>query len=217
SVTLRICQSKKLARFDRKDFLKELEVAVAGKSERWIDVELNHDFPEDTLLWICVDKQPGIYWGYSKQEVFGSRFAIRFEGELKPRPSHGLARIAPVTDDWFPINHHGRLPGELHEWMEKTIGIKYDRKVRATLCCRVTPDAYPYRANNVINGISRAEDWPNIWISDPATTFPQDITLEWDKVQTISQVYLTFDTDLCAPDRCFGFPREEYRFVFPVP
>jgi len=97
------------------------------------------------------------------------------------------------------------------------VGLKYDREVRATLCCRISPEPKPYGGANVVNGISRAEDWPNIWISDPGEERPQNIELSWETPQTISEVMLTFDTDLCAPDRCFGWPREAFRFPFPVP
>ena len=100
---------------------------------------------------------------------------------------------------------------------ENTIGIEYDRKVRATLCCRVSPESRPYSGFNATNGISRAEHWPNIWISDPSQTLPQHLTLNWKSPQTISEIRLTFDTDLCAPDRCYGWPREAHRFVFPAP
>ena len=106
---------------------------------------------------------------------------------------------------------------ELHDWIDQSIGVQYGRKVRATLCCRVTPDSMAYGGANVINGISRTENWPNLWISDPLRGFPQDLTLSWDSARTISEIRLTFDTDLCAPDRVCGFPREQFRFVFPVP
>jgi hypothetical protein len=217
TVDISIFESRKLARFDNKEPVVNAEVLIEPGEEKWVEVELNCEVPEDILLWITIGKQLGVSWGYSDKEAFGSRFAVRFHGELKPKPSHGLARIAPLKDDWIAINHNGRLPEELHKWIEATVGLKYDRKVRATFCCKVTPDSTPYEGRNVTNGISRAEDWPNIWISDPSETFPQDITLTWDSAATISEVMLTFDTDLCAPDRCFGWPREEFRFVFPVP
>ena len=217
SVNIRIFESGKLARFDNRDALAEAELSIGPGEERWLDVEVNRVFNEKALLWICLGKQPGVSWGYSNQEAFNSRFAARFNGALEPKPSHGMARIAPMKDDWIPINHNGRLPRELHEWMEDTVGLKYDRKVRAMFCCKITPSSKPYFGENVISGIARAEDWPNIWISNPSKGFPQDITLKWDGPQTVSEVILTFDTDLCAPDRCFGWPREAYRFPFPVP
>ena len=216
-VKARILTSGKLARFDNQEAIGEADLVVAPGEEKWYDVEIGQEFKEDTLLWIRLDRTPGVSWGYTNKEAFNSRFAVRFEGELKPKPSHGLARIAPQKDDWIAINHHGRLPEELHLWIEDTVGLKYDRKVRATFCCRISPAPKPYGGANVVNGISRAEDWPNIWISAPREEIPQNIALSWETPQTISEVLLTFDTDLCAPDRCFGWPREAFRFPFPVP
>lgn len=215
-VRVSIYESKALAQFDNRVPVMEKECSLTV-GEQWVEIELNREVPKDVLLWICVDKQPGVSWGYSNEEAVGTRFAVRFNGKLSPKPSHGLARIAPRKDDWISINHHGRLPHELHEWMADTVGLKYDRKVRATLCCKLTPDPQPYQGGNVTNGIARGEHWPNIWISDPSKAFPQELTLRWETAQRVSEVLLTFDTDLCAPDRCFGWPREEFRFVFPVP
>lgn len=217
TVGIHLHLSKTLARFDNVEPIFQIDVTIESGMERWFDLDVNHDLPEDALLWVSIEKQAGIYWGYSNGEAFTSRFAARFDGLLEPKPSHGLARIAPVKDDWFPINHHGRLPMEIHEWVENTIGIEYDRKVRATLCCQVSPKSRPYSGLNTITGVSRAEHWPNIWISDPSQTLPQHLTLNWKNPQTISEIRLTFDTDLCAPDRCYGWPREAHRFVFPAP
>ncbi len=217
TVGIRLHLSKTMARFDNIKPIFQTDVTVEPGVEQWFDLEVNHDLSDDTLLWVSIEKQAGIYWGYSNSEAFATRFAARFDRLPEPKPSHGLARIAPVKDDWFPINHHGRLPKEIHEWVENTIGIEYDRKVRATLCCRVSPESRPYSGINATNGISRAEHWPNIWISDPSQTLPQHLTLNWKSPQTISEIRLTFDTDLCAPDRCYGWPREAHRFVFPAP
>jgi hypothetical protein len=41
--------------------------------------------------------------------------------------------------------------------------------------------------------------------------------LRWEEAKSIREILLTFDTDLDAPDRCFGWPRERHRFPFPVP
>ena len=95
--------------------------------------------------------------------------------------------------------------------------MKYDRKVRAALCHRIEPHSLPYQGTNTTNGVSRADNWPNLWISDPNQQLPQSLDLTWDTPQSIQEIYLTFDTDLDAPDRCYGWPREEHRFVFPVP
>ncbi len=205
-----------LGHFDHKEPIAQEEIALPP-GQHWITLDVNRQVSENRLLWICVDSQAGIFWGYSNEEIFGSRFAARFHGELIPRPSHGKARIAPVTDDWFPINHHGRLPHELHDWIGETVGVAFDRKVRATLCHRISPAPRPYQGDNVNNGISRAEDWPNLWVSDTDQAMPQTVSLKWDTVQRVREIRITFDTDLDAPDRCYGWPREAHRFTFPVP
>jgi len=54
-----------------------------------------------------------------------------------------------------------------------------------------------YRVENVVNGITRiTPDGPNMWASDPNRPMPQWIELEWDSPVGISEVYLTFDTNL---------------------
>lgn len=209
--------SAKLGRFDHQNTIHETEVMLNPHEERWMELQIDQSITPQQLLWIRLDQCPGIHWGYSRDEAVGTRFAVRFEGELVARPSHGKARVAPVTDDWFPLNHNGRLPHELHDWVSDTIGIQYDRKVRATMGHRIEPSSSPYSAVNVTNGISRAEAWPNIWVSDPAQTLPQTLDLKWGTAQRVQEIYLTFDTDLDAPDRCYGWPREEHRFPFPVP
>lgn len=216
-VNLSLFSSGKLGRFDNKTPIFETQVMVRAGEETWVEIKPELSVAPESLLWICVTKQPGVAWAYSNEEGFNTRFSARFQGDLSARPSHGHATVAPVTDDWFPINHHGRLPHELHDWASDTVGMQFDRKVRATLCHRIEPASSPYQGCNVINGISRAEDWPNIWISDPAQELPQTLSLKWEEPQSVKSIYLTFDTDLDAPDRCYGWPREEHRFVFPVP
>ncbi|GAA6210179.1 hypothetical protein NBRC116601_34720 [Cognatishimia sp. WU-CL00825] len=215
-VKMRFILSDTLGRFDHKNPVAEHTHSIAAGAEEWVDCPIDTTLDKDQLLWICIDETPNVQWAYRRKEAFTTRFAVRFEGELVPRPSHGKARIAPTNDDWFPINHNGRLPHELHDWISETVGIDFDRKVRATMCHRITPMPQPYGGENVLNGISRAEHWPNIWISDPKAKGNDHLTLKWDETKKVSEIRLTFDTDLDAPDRCYGWPREEHRFLFPV-
>ncbi len=215
-VKISLYLSRKLGRFDNKTPIFEATEVLEPGTEKWVQIVPSQDVPPQSLLWICIEKKAGVSWAYSNQEAFCTRFAARFNGDLTARPSHGKATVAPLTDDWFPINHNGRLPHELHDWASDTVGMLYDRKVRATLCHRISPESLPYQASNATNGISRLENWPNIWISDPEQSFPQSLNLKWDAPCNISEIYLTFDTDLDAPDRCYGWPREEHSFVFPV-
>jgi len=57
-----------------------------------------------------------------------------------------------------------------------------------------------YRAENVINGVTRVVDTtPNLWASDPAQPLPQWVELAFDAPTAVNTVYLTFDTDMNAP------------------
>lgn len=215
-IDITLLTSTKLGRRDGESIIHQSQPILAAGEERWVDLTVDADIGPQNLLWIRLNQTPGVHWAFSHHEDVGTRFAARFQGDLTARPSHGKARVAPVTDDWFPLNHNGRLPHELHDWVSDSIGMKFDRKVRATFCHRLDPPSLPYQSTNITNGITRPEDWPNIWISDPAQTLPQTLDLTWDAPRSVREIYLTFDTDLDAPDRCYGWPREEHSFVFPV-
>ena len=67
---------------------------------------------------------------------------------------------------------------------------------RGTHCLRVEPASSPFEPDSVLNGISRPDGWPNIWISDPAQPLPQSLTIDFGSPHTLATVLLTFDTDL---------------------
>ncbi|MFO7870217.1 MAG: FAD-dependent oxidoreductase [Kiritimatiellia bacterium] len=57
-----------------------------------------------------------------------------------------------------------------------------------------------YAPENVIDGVSRqAGDKSHAWVSDPESSLPQDLTLEFDGPVTFNTVQFTFDTDMNAP------------------
>ena len=216
SVNVTMYAGTKIGRLQEEKILDEKEIIVMPGTAQWYEVEFNKTVEPGTLLWICLSKNPGIFWGYTRKEAFGTRFAMKYDGPLEAAPAHGKARIAPIDDKWFPINNHGRLPAGLQSWLSETIGITAN-KPKATFNVRIDPVQKPYEASNINNGISRPEDWPNIWISDPKQPFPQSVELLWDKQEKISKVMLTFDTGLDYPERMFGWPRSNFRFPFPVP
>ncbi len=70
------------------------------------------------------------------------------------------------------------------------------RMGRGTHCFRLAPQSLPFGAANVVNGISRPEAQPNLWISSPDEDLPQSVTLDLGAATEIDTVHLTFDTDL---------------------
>lgn len=65
-----------------------------------------------------------------------------------------------------------------------------------THCFRASPSLFVYSPRNVTNGISRPEQWSNVWISDKTTGFPQWLELDFGEKREINTVYLIFDTNL---------------------
>ncbi len=64
---------------------------------------------------------------------------------------------------------------------------------------RLTPESRPYEARNLLSGITRPEDWTNIWVSDPDQGFPQSVEYDLGKAATFNTVHLVFDTNLNLP------------------
>lgn len=67
---------------------------------------------------------------------------------------------------------------------------------RGAYLVKLNPESRPYEAVNVTNGVTRAEAWPNAWLSDPAQGLPQWLELDFGEPRTLDSVYLTFDSDL---------------------
>ena len=61
---------------------------------------------------------------------------------------------------------------------------------------RLNPISYPYGGNNVINGVARPTDWPNLWISDPQKPLPQFLEIDFKAPKKINTIYVTFDSNL---------------------
>jgi hypothetical protein len=197
---------------------------IGPKESGWFTLSTDTlDIPRDSILTISIDRKPGIHWGFSGKETFGTRCAVSYTGPLEAEAFHGDARIAPLSGPWIFLNHHGRLPALLADSLKEIAqGPLYNRelplsKPSLTLNCRITPGFSPYHERNITNGFGRAEDFPNMWISDPADGLPQTLTLRWKDTQLITNIIITFDTNLDLEDRFYGFPRERFRFSFPVP
>ena len=60
----------------------------------------------------------------------------------------------------------------------------------------IFPDCYPYGAENILNGVTRPEEWTNIWVSNPYQGFPQYVELDFGKEIIFNNIYLIFDTNL---------------------
>ncbi len=174
-----------------------------------------------SLLWIRLSASPGIFWAYQGDELFGTRFGIKWPEGQETEDFHGRALLAPRRSTWILPNHNGRLPAgfarRLHEEMTTPWPKKQAMadKPYITLCAKFCPPLFPYGAENVLNGISRATDFPNLWIS-AGNSLPQTLTLTFPEPESIESFNLTFDTCLDSDDRMYGFPKRDFCFTYPV-
>ena len=153
-----------------------------------------------------------VKWLYGS-EIFQTRWGIDFTGEKGSAEYHGRARMAPKADDWIWVNHHGRLPATVQNWLSPKQGKKIHDKLFATPAFRISPSQSPYDGSNLVNGMNRPESWPNIWISAPG--LPQWAALRWEHPVIIDRIELYFDTQLDYSDQKYGFPRGKDDYSLP--
>ncbi len=61
---------------------------------------------------------------------------------------------------------------------------------------KVAPPQNIFVPENVVNGLTRGGDWPNLWISDTEDQLPHNLTLEFEEIEKVNAVELIFDTNL---------------------
>lgn len=61
---------------------------------------------------------------------------------------------------------------------------------------RVDPPQHAYSPEHVISGVTRPYRFTNLWRSDPRDTLPQWLELNWEELQSITQIELTFPGSL---------------------
>lgn len=68
--------------------------------------------------------------------------------------------------------------------------------IRGHYSMRICPISSPYGPENIISGVTRQENWTNIWISDPEKGLPQSIELNFGNNEEFNCIILIFDTNL---------------------
>jgi hypothetical protein len=197
-------------RRDRHLALVEGEVIASGtlKTERgkkWYDLaEKSLPVSYGDILTVVLKSAAGVYWLYGT-EAYQTRWGVKFIDRGDGAAYHGRSRMAPTNREWTFINHHGRLPLSLTQWLNGKAGKNIHGKIYITPAFRIVPEQKPYGGNNLINGVTRSESWPNIWISGSGAW--QNVVLSWDQAEEIKKVEIIFDTQLDYSDQKYGFPR----------
>ncbi|GHV42588.1 hypothetical protein AGMMS49546_21750 [Spirochaetia bacterium] len=203
SVTWEIYRNKKLALVEGRALASG--TVETGRGKQWYEL-LTEPIPvaHGEILTVVLKFAPGVYWLYGS-EAYQTRWGVKYIDKGDSMVYHGRARMAPTDREWTFINHHGRLPASLDQWLKGKAGKNIHGKLFVTPAFKVEPPQKPYGGENLINGVTRSESWPNIWISDAGVQ--QHAVLTWDREEEIKQVEIIFDTQLDYSDQKYGFPR----------
>jgi hypothetical protein len=74
----------------------------------------------------------------------------------------------------------------LHNWKPQ----------KGSYSMRIQPDSHPYESENILSGVSRPEEWTNIWVSNPEQKLPAWVKLVFEHPKHFNTIHLTFDTNL---------------------
>jgi len=110
--------------------------------------------------------------------------------EVEPGAFYLLELQAENGLVWLATNDE--LPGtQTVRWDEKEQC--WERR-RGTFCFRLSPAHRLYSPEYVASGVARPEENPHIWISEKG--LPQWLEFEFEEPTTLSEMHVTFDTDL---------------------
>ncbi len=160
------------------------------------------------------ERDPGLFWAAEDIAASTQEVAAGFEGfvrfavgrsfserylwvHLDPAPGVSWRALDMAPLDWFKARREG---GEFR------VDGRFGMMMRLSAPPDEVADCSPAQA---VNGYSRIVDARRyMWVSQ---TLPADLTLTWDREQTIARVLLTLDTDMNNPPMTFPqFPVHEH-------
>lgn len=176
------------------------EIALLLRSEVDHDVELSLEVYPIQDVWDANAPQQPISSSVVSVPANATGW-VSFEPrvDVAPRRCYRLA-LSPAPGLSWAYQEH--LPTGVVGLWRRSPGKRWlyaDGGRRTPFQCfftRLAPSSRPYGAANTVNGVTRPESWPNIWISDPGNPLPQSVTLSWQRPIVLSRLELTFDTNL---------------------
>jgi hypothetical protein len=151
-------------------------------------------------------------WGFNegkdifeaKSNIPHGRSWVKFPLQLEVKPGLYAFWLPRIRDVSWGFSRK-ELPGLNSAYLDPSCKIWLPQ--RGDYCFKIRPSSSPFEGDNVINGVSRPEAWPNIWISNPKEGFPQSIELDFGRTISFNTIYLTFATNLSHyPGKCFPQP-----------
>lgn len=154
------------------DFIDETDIAcvtveISSGKKAWIKFPLSVKTIPSSLYWVTLDSNPHV-------TVYGTE-------ETTPTGTVSLHK---------PFKKWHYLRPTLSWQNLKAVHNRWD------LCLKTTPVQRPYEGENILSGVTRSDEWSNIWVSDPDASLPQSAVLEFEKPVYFNTIYLTFDTNL---------------------
>ena len=126
-----------------------------------------------------------------------SRSWVKFNFNAKVMPGRLFCIYIEITPGIFLFySKEKHFPAGTNLACRKQGWVNFESKCRGSLSLRLKPESSPYIPENVINGVSRAEKWTNLWVSDPGKSKRQWLELDFGNTKKFSIVHLTFDTNL---------------------
>ena len=154
--------------FSQTEPVAESTAEIHANQESWRKFHFGVSL-ERGLYWLELERVPGVSWCRQlEQEPDGTK----------------TAQWNSLEHSWSAYRGHHVV--ETAEWVP----------FRGSHTFRLNPASCPHTADQSINGIGRAVDWPNAWVSDPELPLPQSITLEFAQPTSLGDVLLTFDNYL---------------------
>ena len=153
------------------------------------------------LYAIGVMTEDRVEWLRAVREPYGC-YTYRYDPDRYCTPSRTTTEDLYLTRKTIMMTPGGQPMEWIRAYRNRLQRPGYPHDCRSHVPLPVVgiePAQRPYAANNVISGVSHTDVMPDLWISDPAQPFPQELTLAWDSVRTISSVRIVFDTDLDMP------------------
>jgi len=157
------------------------------------------------------ERDPGRFWNDADLAVATATLQPGFEGWvafpvrlvvperylwiwLEPSPGIAWRTLDMAPLDWFRGYDAGDGKGFV-------VDQRWGMMTRLEDPTPVLADCSP---DQVINGFGRIIDPKHtLWVSDPDQSLPAELTLTWEAEQTLTQISLTFDTDMNNPPMTF--------------
>jgi len=151
---------------DKKITAGQIELQPS-KNLRWVKIPIDADINEDKLFLI-IERNENLYLGITQESLPGIISLRKY------------ANNNNKTVDVFTLQPK-----------------KYMWRKTNSICFKLSPEQEIYRADNINNGYARPYGLPNLWISEDIQRKGKEwIEIDFDKMQSISELNLYFDSDL---------------------